>query len=112
MKFSAIILCICISVVSVTPCCLDNIGTDVGGYAMTEQPAGDSGSHSHSRSDADCSGICSPFCLCSACGGFTIALFIVDIQSVPQKFSETNIFSPSLIYLSPSLGGVWQPPRV
>jgi hypothetical protein len=113
MKFSAIILCICISIVSATPCCFNDTGRDAGGYATTEQPAGDSGSHSHSHShaDANCSGVCSPFCLCGACGGFSVTLPVAGIQPVPQKFSKVNIFLPSLTYLSPSLEGVWQPPR-
>jgi hypothetical protein len=68
----------------------------------------DSGEHSH----ADCSGICSPFCLCDTCGGFMVIQFFTAFQLKQQEFSKANLSYPVSIYHSPLLKGIWQPPQI
>jgi hypothetical protein len=104
MKFVATILLAVIIVSSAMPCCAAECW--MSDACPTEQ---------HDTDDAhadDCSGTCSPFCFCSACGGFTVIHLFADFQAAPQEFSKTNSsFYRSAFYRSPSSNGIWQPPK-
>jgi hypothetical protein len=103
MKFLATILCIYMLYVAAMTCCGDG-GMIVFG-SQIEQQSADMDGHSA------CSDMCSPFCLCSTCGGFTMAPLVANIQSVAQNFSDASAVYLSSTYHSPSLKGVWQPPK-
>jgi hypothetical protein len=103
MKFLATLLCVYILFVSAMPCCHNN-ETDRYSH-QTEQQATDSGSHS------DCSGMCSPFCACHTCGGFTVILPAYYCQP-EQEFSKADYNFPPTIYSLFLPEGIWQPPKI
>ncbi|MDR2087442.1 MAG: hypothetical protein LBP72_09770 [Dysgonamonadaceae bacterium] len=90
--------------ISATPCCLDNHPVDDD--CRTEQP--DSGDRSHE----DCPGICSPFCLCNTCGGFTVIHSLTGIQLKIQTLSQSVVAYMLPIYSSLSPEDLGQPPRL
>lgn len=104
MRILAILLSVYIVLLSAAPChCeLDAITHD----DHTEQH--DDGAASH-----DCSGACSPFCLCNACTGFTNKTFYSYFQlKTPEYVPLGHTLYLSQTYSSPFLQGIWQPPRI
>jgi hypothetical protein len=104
MKFWTTIVCTYILLISVTPCCRNNHIADEG-CRLEQQDSGE-------RPHTDCSGICSPFCLCDTCGGFMVIQFFTGFQLKQQEFSKANLSYPGSIYHSPLLKGIWQPPQI
>jgi hypothetical protein len=105
MRFFATLLSVCFLVISTNVCCDDFGIADDGWRYQTEQ-------HEHSGdSSHDCLGVCSPFCVCGSCAGFTVVPYFSDFQLKPMAFSKENISYLSKTYLSSSLKGVWQPPK-
>jgi hypothetical protein len=103
MRILAILLSVYIVMLSASTCRCDYAGT--GQDYRTEQH--DAGAASH-----DCSGDCSPFCLCNACPGFTDKTFSGYFQLKIQEYvPRENTLYLAQLYLSPLLQGIWQPPR-
>ncbi|MDR2843088.1 MAG: hypothetical protein LBV57_00390 [Candidatus Symbiothrix sp.] len=103
VNFLSIILSIYIIVTSVSPCCCDYDVFDLGN--QTEQH--DTGNLPHD----DCAGVCSPFCLCTACAGCMAEPAISYYQTELLKIAkEVNVY-PTLFYSLPLFKGIWQPPK-
>jgi hypothetical protein len=62
------------------------------------------------NSSHDCSDCCSPFMVCNTSAGFTIETFVYAIVKLQEISTENDVY-PSLIYTSPFLNGIWQPPE-
>jgi hypothetical protein len=98
MKAWVTIVCFYILLISATPCCRDNNHAD-DDTCRTELP------------QTDCSGLCSPFCLCNTCEGLTIILAFDDIQLSQAADSPEHTAYTLPIYCSPSPEGLRQPPQ-
>lgn len=63
--------------------------------------------------EGECHHVCSPFCQCATCAGFTVAQPPVAVLLTPVAFPTGR--SPRFSYQQPALGEVqsriWQPPR-
>jgi hypothetical protein len=103
MKFLATLLSVYILIALTSSCCCDYLVSDSG--SQTEQhEAG------HLPQD-NCHGVCSPFCLCAACAGFTVELVFPHNQIKPEEISSELSVYPQQICTLPSLTGIWQPPQ-
>ncbi|MDR2836031.1 MAG: hypothetical protein LBV69_07565 [Bacteroidales bacterium] len=103
MKFLAILLSVYILVVTVFQCCCDCNEKDF----INQKRHHETSSLPHD----DCNGVCSPFCLCNNCAGFTIELIFNNYQKKIQKTSENIIVFTQQIYSTPSLKDIWRPPK-
>ncbi|MDR0415237.1 MAG: hypothetical protein LBH84_07490 [Prevotellaceae bacterium] len=103
MKFLTTILCAYILLVSAAPCCFDG---ELSGYGVPAEQQS-TGADSHS----DCSDMCSPFCICNTCGGFSVMLSTC-VCLPEQEISAVcySFFPATYSFLFPK--GFWQPPRL
>jgi hypothetical protein len=104
MKFLVSILSVYIVLLSTTICCQESYAmADFGNH--TEQH--EAGALPHD----DCAGVCSPFCLCATCTGFTVEPVFPYYQTKPQELSSEIRIYTQQIYTSSLVEGIWQPPK-
>ena len=103
MKFLAFIMAILVLALSVMPCADTN--AMIGSHAKTELTQASPQQHNQS------SDVCSPFCHCSCCAGFTITHFTSSFTIIPVPVNkQLNSFLPSEV-IDITLP-VWQPPQL
>ncbi len=108
MRVTAFILAILVLIISCMPC------SDMHDIAMAKRAyhsvVSKNGSHQqdNGRNDLD---LCSPFCHCSCCGGFSVMQavtipqrLIVKIQPIYTEYVSADVINISL--------PVWQPPQL
>ena len=104
MKLFAFFLAIMVLLQSVTPCNDTALGWD-NAKAKTELLQA---SHQQESSKSD---VCSPFCQCACCAGFSINHFIASVSSIPvrtPKAQPADLPSETIDIVLP----VWQPPQL
>jgi hypothetical protein len=103
MKFLAFIMAILVLALSVMPCADTNAMID--NHAKTELTQASPQQHNQS------SDVCSPFCHCACCAGFTITHFTSSFTVIPVPVNkQLNSFLPSEV-IDITLP-VWQPPQL
>jgi hypothetical protein len=99
MRFVIVLLSVYILSIAAVPCCFEGMHRHSTELASTENDA-------HS----DDAGLCSPFCVCNACGGCSI--FVAACNYFPEPLFSTD-YCPffSVFYSFSWLKGIWQPPK-
>ncbi|MBW3129917.1 DUF6660 family protein [Hymenobacter profundi] len=104
MKLWAFFLAIYVLVLAGLPCgdvCQDESTT------TAQSSAPDHDDHTHTES-------CSPFCLCTACPGFTVPQLVppVAARPLPSPLAEAVRSTYQAPHALEVPGRIWQPPRV
>jgi len=101
MKFFAFIMAVIVLALSCIPCCdvsatCERSKMEIKGSQDNETQQGD---------------VCSPFCACTCCAGFSINYKVPGIQSLP-KLLDIN-YSPSYFSALIKIAlPIWQPPQL
>lgn len=102
MKIFAFFMAVLVLTLSVMPC------ADINAMSKSNWQTEIKAAHQNSDNHID---ICSPFCQCSCCAGFSINHSVAAIVSVSiLPHTQTGFFPPSEI-IKVSLP-VWQPPQL
>ncbi|HEY1166770.1 MAG TPA: DUF6660 family protein [Chitinophaga sp.] len=101
VRLTAFILCLLVLVLGCIPC------ADANACASdTQQTISQTTNQGHDHHD-----ICSPFCICSCCAGFSFNQPFIEIETfLPQQgVDHDTYYIASLIEVSLP---IWQPPRL
>jgi hypothetical protein len=109
MKFLNVILAIYILVLSVIPCA-DSIENLLPTNSTTYIHSDDTHSgHNHENESCD---LCSPFCVCACCGGFsTTKSQVIFFKQEPFLNDKNAAFSYSASFISNFTAQFWNPPK-
>ncbi|MBF9252854.1 hypothetical protein I2I11_06100 [Pontibacter sp. 172403-2] len=106
MKAYCLLLSLFVSLLSVWPCCTEDVCSDAEGISISaEATAGAQPEHQ------DCTN-CSPFLACGACTGFTVSGNSLLLQPAPVVSATAHRSATQgnrTIQISAS---VWQPPKL
>ena len=101
MKFIAFIMAVLVLTLSCLPC------SDVGATSEMSKPE----VRDYQSNETQHNDLCSPFCHCTCCAGFSVNHFIALIATIPQYKSKIQAaYLPSNI-LDVALP-IWQPPQL
>lgn len=101
MKFFAFIMAVIVLTLSCMPC------SDVG-ETFNNSKSEFQKSHSNESQKSD---VCSPFCTCSCCSGFSINHFTTVLTNIPAYLANpTSSLLPSDV-IKVALP-IWQPPQL
>ncbi|MDR2868540.1 MAG: hypothetical protein LBV46_03255, partial [Bacteroidales bacterium] len=59
----------------------------------------------------DCAGLCSPFCVCNACPGFSVEITPRLVMTALSQGSTVPSFSDFSYIPKRSIPAIWQPPK-